>query len=194
MSQAEYQNQKQNQNNEPIALVWLDLEMTGLDASRDLILEAAAIVTDLEFRELTQLEEVVFQPPEVLSRMDDWCKKNHGESGLLAKVPGGISEHELDTKLFQMLTVHVPKGRPILAGNSIAQDRKFVDRYLPQFAKRLHYRMLDVSSFKVIFESKYGIKYKKQNKHRALDDIRESIAELKLYLQCFKSEGTEVGT
>jgi oligoribonuclease len=187
------QNQNQNQSQEVVTLIWLDLEMTGLHIASDFILEAAALVTDIHFNELASLEEVVFQSPEVLEKMDDWCKKNHGESGLLAKVPSGISEAELDQKLFDLLALHAPKGRPILAGNSISQDRKFVDKFLPQFAKRLHYRMLDVSSFKIIFESKFGIKFKKQNKHRALDDIHESLRELKLYLQYFKLEGNDFG-
>ncbi len=165
------------------SLLWLDLEMTGLDPQRDRILEAAAIVTDFADNELGSLEEVVFQNQEILDGMDDWCRKHHGESGLTARVPNGISEAELDAKLCGLIDKSAPGTRPILSGNSIAQDRKFVDAYLPLFSERLHYRMLDVSSFKIIFEHRFGKPYKKKNAHRALDDIRESMSELSHYLQ-----------
>lgn len=168
---------------EPCFLVWFDMEMSGLDAERDRVLEVAALITDMEFRPFESLEQVVFQPPEVLATMDEWCRKTHRKSGLTARVPHGVSEAEVDAHLCQLLDrPGIPKGHPVLAGNSIAQDRKFVDRYLPHFAARLHYRMLDVSSFKVLFEHRLGYKMQKHNKHRALDDIHESIAELQFYL------------
>lgn len=174
---------KAAKDSEQTFLFWLDMEMTGLDAEKEKILEVAVLVTDHNLTPFGSLETVVFQPPEILATMDEWCRKTHGKSGLVDRVPTGISEASLDGRLCALLDApDCPKGRPILAGNSIAQDRKFVDRYLPQFAARLHYRMLDVSSFKIIFEHRLGLKYKKQNKHRALDDIRESIAELQYYL------------
>lgn len=174
---------------EPVAFAWLDLEMTGLHPEKDRILEVALIVTDEHNQEKGRYETAVFQPQSVLDGMDEWCQKHHGESGLTARVPGGLPESEVDQKLRALLDTLAPKGRPILAGNSIAQDRRFVDRYLPLFAARLHYRMLDVSSFKVIFESRFQMKFQKQNKHRALDDIHESMAELEFYLTHFNPAG-----
>jgi oligoribonuclease len=174
---------KERKAPEPCFLVWLDMEMSGLDPEQNRILEVAALLTDLDLAPGENYEQVVFQPPEVLDAMDDWCRKTHRKSGLTERVPHGAAEADVDAALCRLLdTKGKDAGRAVLAGNSIAQDRKFVDRYLPQFAARLHYRMLDVSSFKVIFEHRLGYKIQKQNKHRALDDIHESIAELKLYL------------
>ena len=165
--------------------------MTGLEVEKEKILEVAALVTDHDLKSFGSLEAVVFQPAEVLAGMDEWCRKTHGKSGLVDRVPHGITEAALDDSLCSLLDApDCPKGRPILAGNSIAQDRKFIDRYLPKFAARLHYRMLDVSSFKIVFEHRLGLKYKKQNKHRALDDVRESIAELQCYLGYIRFENT----
>jgi oligoribonuclease len=172
-------------------LFWLDMEMTGLDVEKEKILEVAALVTDHDLKPFGSLEAVVYQSPEVLAGMDEWCRKTHGKSGLVDRVPHGITEAALDDSLCAMLDApDCPKGRPILAGNSIGQDRKFIDRYLPKFAARLHYRMLDVSSFKIVFEHRLGLKYKKQNKHRALDDVRESIAELQYYLGYIRFDKT----
>lgn len=166
----------------PCVFLWLDLEMTGLDPQADRILEAAYIITDKALNERATFDVAVFQTPEVLVSMNDWCQKTHRESGLVDRVPGGISEAELDKLLLAAVEEHFPEAPVLLAGNSIGQDRKFVDRYLPGFAARLHYRMLDVSSFKVVFQNCYGQAFEKRNTHRALDDIRESIAELRHYL------------
>jgi len=163
---------------------WIDLEMTGLDDTQDVILEVAAAVTDLEFKILEEYDRVVHQPQEALDRMDDWCKKTHGASGLTAKVKMGTALGEVEKELIALLDRHFPKkeDKVVLCGNSVGNDRRFIDRYLPGFAKRLHYRLIDVSSFKEIFRQKYGLKYEKKNAHRALGDIHESIAELKTYL------------
>ena len=164
---------------------WLDLEMTGLDASTDRILEAAVIVTDRDWNEVKVWESAVFQPDAVLAGMNDWCKTHHAASGLLDRVAGGISENELDATLADIGKQYWGEVPVILCGNSIHQDRKFVDRYLPGFASCLHYRMLDVSSFKVAFSELHAISFKKENTHRALDDIRESLAEFRYYLSHF---------
>ncbi|MGE9295852.1 MAG: oligoribonuclease [Puniceicoccales bacterium] len=165
------------------AWCWLDLEMTGLDAATDRILEAAIIVTAPDFGDvLAEWETAIFQPADIVAGMNEWCQKTHGESGLIKRIPTGISEEELDAKLAGFVEQYWGDTPAILCGNSIAQDRKFVDRYLPRFAAKLHYRMLDVSSFKVIFQERYDRKFPKQGTHRALDDIRESIGELKFYL------------
>jgi oligoribonuclease len=158
--------------------------MTGLDDAIDRILEVAAVVTDLDFKSLEEFDRVVHQPPEVLEKMDAWCKKTHGASGLTEKVKTGEPLAKVEADLISLLDRHFPKkeDKVVLAGNSVGNDRRFIDRYMPAFAKRLHYRLIDVSSFKEVFRQKYGVKFDKKNKHRALDDIYESIAELKAYL------------
>lgn len=157
--------------------------MTGLDALSDRILEAAVIVTDRQYTELESWDTAVVQPPEVLAGMSAWCQDHHGASGLTERVPHGLSEAEVDAKLAQLIACHWAGNPAILCGNSIHQDRKFIDRWLPQTAALLHYRMLDVSAFKVLFRERYQVVFEKRNAHRALDDIRESIAELQHYEQ-----------
>ena len=164
-------------------LLWLDLEMTGLDDVTDHILEVAAIVTDLNFEPLEEYETVVFQPPEVLAAMNDWCKEHHGKSGLTAKVPAGKPLADVERELITLCRKHFgQKERIVIVGNSIGNDRRFIDRYWKEFASLLHYRMVDVSSYKEIFREKWGVDFAKKNSHRAVDDIRESISELKHYL------------
>ncbi len=173
-------------------LYWLDLEMTGLDVNKEVIIEAACIVTDLNFKELESFETVVKQPQSYLDSMDAWNTEHHGKSGLTAKVSTGMEPDAVEFRLISMIDRHFPESktdmklRPILAGNSIAQDRLFIDKHMPQLSARLHYRMLDVSSWKIMFNNKFDRVYKKQNAHRALDDIRESIGELRYYLDQIK--------
>lgn len=165
-------------------LLWVDLEMTGLDPSREVIIECAAIVTDMNFKILETYETVVKQEQSFLDSMDDWNKKHHGASGLTAKVSQGREPKLVEDDLLQLIARHWVNEaeRPILTGNSISQDRSFISRYWPRLNEKLHYRMLDVSSWKIIFNNKYDKKFEKQDKHRALDDIRASIAELQFYL------------
>lgn len=168
-------------------LLWMDLEMTGLDENVDKILEVAALVTDYEFNTLEEAQWVVYQSDEVLENMNDWCKKHHGDSGLTAKVKTGVPQDQVQLELIALVERHFGKKQgkegAVLAGNSIHNDRRFIDKYLPDFAKYLHYRLVDVSSFKEIFREKYAIKVDKKNSHRAIEDIYESIAELKDYLK-----------
>lgn len=169
-------------------LFWLDMEMSGLDVSKEVIIEVACIITDMNFRELDVFETVVKQPQSYLDNMDAWNTEHHGKSGLTAKVPFGMEPDMVEAKLVDLIDKHFPqsktdlKKRPIMAGNSIMQDRLFIDKYFKVLSSRLHYRMVDVSSFKVVMTNKFEIEYKKKNSHRALDDIRESIGELRFYL------------
>jgi oligoribonuclease len=165
------------------SLFWVDLEMTGLDEKLDCILEVAVVITDLDFKILEQYHQVVFQPPEVLEKMNSWCKKTHGESGLTAEVAGGKPLATVERDLFDLIGRHFsPDERIVLVGNSVGNDKRFIDEYMPEFAKRLHYRLIDVSSFKEIFREKYRVAFSKGNAHRAVDDIHESIRELGFYL------------
>ena len=162
---------------------WVDLEMTGLDEKKDKILEVAVVVTDMDFNTVATFEKTVFQPPEVLASMNKWSKKHHAESGLTDRVPHGIPLEEAEAEMLKLANQYFnPKEDVVLAGNSVGNDKRFIEEYMPHFSKRLHYRVIDVSSFKEIFREKYNIEYKKKNKHRALEDIYESIEELKTYL------------
>ena len=152
-------------------LLWIDLEMTGLDVEREVIIEVAAIVTDLDFNEIETYHAVVKQPQEYLDRMDDWNKQHHGASGLTALVPNGREPHLVEEDLIKLVEKHFTEPA-VIAGNSINQDRLFLNKYFKRFSEKLHYRMLDVTAWKVIFNSKFGIKYDKQNRHRAIEDIR----------------------
>jgi oligoribonuclease len=163
--------------------LWIDMEMSGLDVQQCKILEVAAIVTDSRFAPLATYHAVVHQPPSVLAAMDDWCTKTHGDSGLTAAVAKGAPLAQVEEQLMLIVEKYFPASeRPVLAGNSIGQDRKFIDAYMPTLSNRLHYRMVDVSSFKIVFQDLYHVRYEKRGTHRALDDILESIAELTLYL------------
>ncbi len=163
--------------------LWLDMEMTGLDEKTDCILEIAIIITDLDFSIIDTYHRIIFQPQDVLDRMDTWCKNTHGKSGLTEAVKHGEMLHNAEKEICEMVTKYFGKERPVLCGNSIHQDRKFIDQYMKDFSKLLHYRIVDVSSFKEIFKRKYNQEYKKtKDGHRALDDVQESINELKFFL------------
>jgi oligoribonuclease len=164
-------------------LLWIDMEMTGLDVSREVIIEVAAIVTSLDLDELDTYETVVRQPQSYLDAMDEWNTRHHGQSGLTARVPTGRPPEEVENDLIELVTRHFPESKPVLAGNSIGQDRLFIDRHMPRLAGKLHYRLLDVTSWKIIMAERFGYEYEKKKNHRALDDIRESIGELAHYLQ-----------
>ena len=160
------------------------MEMTGLDPAREVILEVAAIVTDIELSaELDLYESVLKQPSSYLEAMDDWNRKHHGESGLTAKVPQGREPSLVEDDLIGLVARHFGKERAVIAGNSIAQDRSFIDRHMPRLAETLHYRMLDVTAWKIVMNGRFGLSFDKKKAHRALDDIRESIGELRFYLE-----------
>jgi oligoribonuclease len=164
-------------------LFWVDLEMTGLDEKYDAIIEVAVVITDLNLKQLEEYHRVVYQPQSVLERMDDWCKKTHGESGLTSQIPHGTPLEQVEKDLIMIADRHFDKKQKlVLTGNSVGSDKRFIDAYMPNLAKRVHYRVVDVSSYKEIFRERYGVEVEKKNKHRALGDIHESIRELETYL------------
>jgi oligoribonuclease len=176
-------------------LVWLDLEMTGLEVESHVILQAALIVTDAELRPLEQLCCDVWQPEAELAKMVPFVQDMHDKTGLLARVrKSHIDTRRAEQLLLEVVTGWCPYGA-VLCGNSIWQDRKFIDRYLPGLAAYLTYRLLDVSSVKVLARTWYGqgAVYVKPTvgEHDALVDIQNSIAELAHYRRTlFRSPGT----
>ncbi|MGE3974515.1 MAG: oligoribonuclease [Bdellovibrionales bacterium] len=171
-------------------LLWIDLEMTGLDIEKEVIIEVAAIVTDLHFNLLTQYHAVVQQDQKYIDNMDDWNKKHHSESGLIAKIPSGKTSQLVEQELIDLIQKNFPSEPAVIAGNSIFQDRIFINKYWKNLAHRLHYRMLDVTSWKIMMKNKFHIQYDKKGTHRALDDIKESINELKHYVGFIKPQHT----
>jgi len=169
-------------------ILWMDLEMTGLDAANDLILEVAAIATDWDFKEIATYQGVVKHEDMTLdeklaANSIFWDANPDSKNGLLAQNKDGKDLLEVEDDLLKFINEHFEEGVPVLlGGNSIHMDRRFIVSQWPKVDQRLHYRMLDVSAWKVVFEGKYGKKFAKPQDHRALEDIRGSIMELKYYL------------
>ncbi|UJJ30848.1 oligoribonuclease [Halopseudomonas maritima] len=174
----------------PDNLIWIDLEMTGLDPDNDVIIEIATIVTDAELNVLAEGPSLaVKQPDALLDGMDEWNTRQHGQSGLTQRVRDSqISAAEAERQTIDFLAKWVPAGKSPMCGNSICQDRRFLYRGMPELEKYFHYRNLDVSTLKELAsrwapEVKNG--FKKQSSHLAMDDIRDSIAELQHYREHF---------
>ena len=170
-------------------LLWMDLEMTGLDPAKDKICEVAAIATDMEFNEVATFEAVVKVSPKLMQeRMvgEFWEKNAKSRDALKAQNKDGKPVKAVERELLDFIDQHFVKNDIFLAGNSIHQDRKFIEKEMPELNKRLHYRMLDVSAWKVYFEHAKHRKFQKPENHRALDDINGSIEELKWYLTFLK--------
>lgn len=174
-------------NQIPSKLLWVDLEMTGLDVEKDVILEIAAEVTDLNFLTIASYEACVQQTPEVLGTMNEWSMEHHSSSGLIARInSSGKKDNDIQHELIGFINAQFNGQPAVLAGNSIHNDRNFIKKCWPEVDKLLHYRMVDVSSFKVIMQAKYNVIFEKKEVHRAFDDIQASIAELQYYLEWFK--------
>ena len=173
-------------------ILWLDMEMTGLSATDDLILEVAAIVTDWDFKEIATFHGVVKNRNLILNKRLAanslfWDANPESKKGLLEQNKSGKSLLAVQDDLLEFVDQHFEAGVPVLlGGNSIHIDRRFIFAKWPKLDARLHYRMLDVSAWKVVFEGKFNKKFAKPDAHRALDDIRGSIMELQYYLAKLK--------
>jgi len=173
---------QKNSNN----LVWLDMEMTGLDPVNNVVLEVAVVVTDSELNVLAESPSyAIIQPDEELAKMDKWNVGTHTRSGLLERLKiDGVELAFAEAEILKLLKKYLNKGQSPLCGNTIHQDRKFIVRYMPKLEEFLHYRNLDVSTIKELCRRWYPeviTGFSKHNKHEALADIHESIAELKYY-------------
>jgi len=176
-------------------LLWLDLEMTGTDIDSDVILEAAAIATEWEFNEIATFEAVIKQDEALMERQmakakDVWSGRNfwdensEARNGLFAQNQTGQTQHEVEQALIEFVATHFGSKKEVyLAGNSIHNDRRFIAKYMPELDKKLHYRMLDVTAWKLVFENKFHKKFAQPKDHRAVEDIRRSISELEYYLK-----------
>ena len=169
-------------------LLWVDLEMTGLDPNEDRILEVAAIATDWDYKELATFEAVKRVGSNLIKKRmvgEFWEKYSAVRDALIKQNDSGVNGRTVENQLLEFIDEHFDADEPVLlAGNSIHQDRKFIENEWPRLNARLHYRMLDVSAWKVVFAGKYGKKFAKPEAHRALEDIRGSIEEIK-YLTRF---------
>lgn len=165
----------------------MDLEMTGLDPQQHVITEVAVEVTDWEFKTLGTYEAVISHPDAVLNKASDWVKAQNAQNGLFDQIRNnGRPEKQVVQELVAFIRQQFGDEPAILAGNSIHQDRRFIRQWWPEVDRLLHYRMLDVSSWKVVMGDKYGLAFDKQEQHRAAGDIRESITELQYYLEWAK--------
>ncbi|OOF19653.1 oligoribonuclease [Salinivibrio sp. IB574] len=167
-------------------LIWIDLEMTGLDPDTHKIIEIATIVTDAQLNVLAEGPVLaISQPQSELDKMDDWCTRTHTQSGLVARVEQStISEQDAIDQTLAFLSRWVPEGASPICGNSVGQDRRFLYRHMPALERYFHYRTVDVSTLKELvrrWKPEILNDFSKQGTHLALDDIRESIAELQFY-------------
>lgn len=182
----------------PTRLLWVDLEMTGLDAAQDVLLEVAAEITDFEFNTLASYEAIIAQPSEVVAeRMQKniwWQNYPHNRDEFIRKTSDksiAKPREQVEEELMALLEQQFGVERAILAGNSIHNDRNFIRHWWPKLDLKLHYRMLDVSAWKVYMQGAQGIDYKKADVHRAQEDIQASIAELRYYLEWFAKQKNE---
>jgi len=175
----------------PERILWIDLEMTGLDPVEDRILEIGAIVTDWDFKEIARFEAVKKVGPSLMKKRmvgEFWDEFSDVRDALIAQNMDGKNGRTIENELLAFIDEHIGgEGKVLLAGNSIHQDRRFIANEWRRLDARLHYRMLDVSAWKVVFEGKFHKKFSKPEAHRAIDDIRGSIEELEYYLKKVKA-------
>jgi oligoribonuclease len=173
----------------PTKLLWVDLEMTGLDSMQDVILEVAAEITDFNFKTLASYESRVNQSKDlVVERMQKnnwWASYPDNRDDFVRKLESGKPSAEVEQNLIALIEAQFGNEPAILAGNSIYNDRMFIKQWWPALDLKLHYRMLDVSSWKIFMQGRHGVEFEKKSIHLAFDDIQESIAELQFYLEWF---------
>jgi oligoribonuclease len=170
-----------------LKLVWVDLEMTGLEPETDAILEIAVVITGPDLVPIAEMEDVIWQPPHILERMTPFVRNMHTVNGLLERVAESqVDLRAAERNALSLISAHCRPGEGVLAGNSIHQDRRFLARHMPGLEGYLHYRQVDVSSLKVLAQAWYPEtpKYEKPGQtHTALSDIRQSLEELRYYRQ-----------
>lgn len=171
---------------DPNALIWIDMEMSGLNPETDRIIEIAIVITDAQLNTVAEAPVlVIHQPDTVLDVMDNWNKSTHKKSGLIDRVKAStLSEAEAETEMIEFLAQHVPSGVSPICGNSVHQDRRFLVRYMPKLDAYFHYRILDVSTLKELarrWKPEVLTGLVKHGKHEALADVHESIEELRFY-------------
>ncbi len=174
------------QINEHSYLVWLDLEMTGLDPDSERIIEIATVITSTDLEEVIEGPNLVInQPNQYIDNMDDWNSSHHGSSGLIEAVRiSKVTDQDAENQTLSFLMKYLERGVSPLCGNSISQDRRFLNRYMPELANFFHYRNIDVSSIKElikIWRPELDQKFVKNSSHRALSDVYGSIEELRFY-------------
>lgn len=179
----------------PTKLLWVDLEMTGLDAEKDVILEVAAEITDFNLKTLASYEGRVRQDKDiVLERMQKniwWADYPENRDEFVQKLDQGKALSEVEQDLMKLIDEQFGLEPAVLAGNSIHNDRLFIKSWWPALDLKLHYRMLDVSAWKVFMQGRYNVQYEKKEVHRAFDDIQASIAELQFYLDWFENHAKD---
>jgi oligoribonuclease len=171
-------------------LIWIDLEMTGLNPEREVIIEIATIVTDSQLNIIAEGPSfAIWQSDEFLNAMDEWCTRQHGMSGLTQRVRAStVSVRQAEVDTLNFLRRHVPQGLSPMCGNTVSQDRRFLNRYMPELEAYFHYRHIDVSTLKELakrWKPEITRGYNKKSSHLALDDIRDSIDELRYYRRHF---------
>jgi oligoribonuclease len=175
-------------------LIWIDLEMTGLNPQHDHIIEIATVVTDTNLNVIAEGPVfAIHQSDELINGMDEWNTRQHNQSGLVDRVKESVvAEADAERETLAFLKAHTAEGKSPMCGNSIWQDRRFLSRYMPELEKYFHYRMVDVSTLKELalrWAPKIYNGLQKESRHLALDDIRDSIAELKYYREHLLNQG-----